>query len=212
MDEHRQLCVKCLKSERTCYCSQLRPFQTKLQLVLLQHPMERKKAIGTARMTHFCIEGSKLIPGKEFNDDSEVNAIISDPGNFCVVLYPGKESKNISVPETLNEFQKGVPSEKKLVIFVIDGTWAHAKRMVRESPNLLALSQICFTPKSLSEYKIRQQPADFCLSTIEAVHQILEHLESAVNAEILLQMFRTMVDQQIRIASEHQEYQECPQH
>ena len=161
-------------------------------------------------MTHFSIEGSLLIPGKEFNDDAQVNRLIADPANYCVVLYPGKDSKNISVPESLSEFQESVPADKKLVIFVIDGTWAHAKRMVRESPNLLGLPQICFTPKSLSEYKIRQQPAEYCLSTIEAVHQILEHLESAVNAEVLLEVFRTMVEQQIQIATEQQELKCLP--
>ncbi len=193
----RPLCLKCLKSQTTCYCGDVKPFRTQFQIVLLQHPKERKKAIGTARMAHLTIENSTLICGKDFNENQRVNAMIADPSLHCVILFPGPQSLNLSqIPEKERSCQ--FPAQKKLVVFVIDGTWAAAKRMLRQSDNLLKLPQICFTPKRLSEYKIRQQPMEHCVSSIEAVHQLLGLLDPSTPADHLLELFRDMVEMQIQ--------------
>ncbi|MGZ3688386.1 MAG: tRNA-uridine aminocarboxypropyltransferase [Bdellovibrionota bacterium] len=192
----RPLCPRCLKSLITCYCGRLQPFRTNLMLILLQHPLERKKAIGTARMTHLSIPGSRLICGKEFTQDREVNALIEDSGNHCVVLFPGPSAHHLcdqrGAPAT-----SWYPPEKRLVIFVIDGTWMCAKRMIRMSPNLAALPRISFDSDRLSEYRIRKQPEPHCLSTIEAVYRILELLDPDADREALLDVFRSMVNQQV---------------
>jgi DTW domain-containing protein YfiP len=83
------------------------------------------------------------------------------------------------------------------VVFVIDGTWACAKTMVSRSRNLMSLPQICFTPARTSEYQFRRQPHALCLSTIEAVHQILEILEPEVDPSPLIELFRNMVKKQV---------------
>ncbi len=199
---NRAICLQCLKSQVTCYCGEIKKFKTKFKIILLQHPMERRKAIGTARMTHLAIENSTLIVGKDFNDNPQVNALLRNPELYCVVLFPGPQSLNLSLlPQ--HERTTWFPTEKQLVILVIDGTWASAKRMLRQSPNLLELPQICFTPQRPSEYKIRQQPKEHCVSSIEAVHQLLEILEPATRADHLLELFRGMVELQIRCFEHH---------
>jgi len=40
-------------------------------------------------MAHLTIENSLLIPGTDFDENEEVNRLIADPENHCVVLYPG---------------------------------------------------------------------------------------------------------------------------
>jgi DTW domain-containing protein YfiP len=100
-------------------------------------------------MTHLCIENSKLIHGTGFQKNSTVNELIADPKNHCIVLYPGANSRNISAHPS-EEVQSWFPKDKTLVIFIIDGTWACAKRMIVRSPNLIALPQIGFTPKNRS--------------------------------------------------------------
>jgi DTW domain-containing protein YfiP len=147
-------------------------------------------------MAHLCIQNSRLIQGTEFDDDSRVRELIADPQNHCVVLFPGANSIQIDAADS-RTLADAFPENKTLVVFVIDGTWACAKRMVRRSRNLSSLQQICFSPKKESEYRIRKQPDSHCLSTIEAVHRILEILDPSVDPGILLQVFRTMVEQQI---------------
>lgn len=193
----RGLCLRCLKPPTTCYCKEVCSIQPFFQLILLQHPLERRKAIGTARMTHLCIENSKLILGTDFDQNNEVNRLLLNEKNHCIVLYPGQNSLNIST-QTPEETRKGFPPDKKLVIFVIDGTWHCAKKMLYRSRLLSQLPQICFSLDKKSEYKIRKQPDSYCLSTIEAVHHIIEVLDPTINPDSLLDIFRNMVKNQIR--------------
>jgi DTW domain-containing protein YfiP len=130
--------------------------------------------------------------GKFFAGNAEVERLIRDPENQCVILYPGSES-------TLLE--GGKPIEKpgrRLVIFLIDGTWTTAKNMLRLSPNLQALPQIRLNPVRKSQYRIRRQPQSVCLSTVEATHQLIEAVDGPGECENLLHVFRYMVDEQLK--------------
>lgn len=149
-------------------------------------------------MAHLCIRNSRLIMGRSFQDDAQVNALIADPGRACVILFPGRESQDIGA----SGWQP--PPGQRLTLFVVDGTWLTARAMLRESPNLMALPQIRFTPTRRSEYKFRQQPEAHCLSTIEAVHTLLGILEPETDGSNLLELFRSMVGAQIQYAAHNQ--------
>lgn len=129
----RELCHRCLKSGVLCYCEELKPFRSRAVIALLQHPLERRRTVGTARMAHLAIENSLLIPGIDFDNNEEVNRLIADPSNHCVVLYPGRRALNIS-SLSRDEIGSSFPKDKRLIIFVIDGTWACARTMVSRSP------------------------------------------------------------------------------
>ncbi len=188
----RDLCTRCLRARSHCYCEQVRPFEVDFELVLLQHPQERKLSVGSARMAHLCIRNSHLVQGTEFESHPRVREWIADPGNHCVVLYPGARSIDVSSPGW------APPTGRRLVVFVIDGTWTVAKRMLVRSPNLMALPQIRFNPKRPSEYGFRRQPRRECLSTLEAVHDLLEFLEPSAPRANLLEIFRGMVSAQLK--------------
>lgn len=165
-------------------------------MVLLQHPKERKNTIGTARLTHLCLSNSVLIPGVEFDQDASVNGLVEDPGNFCVTLFPGEHSINVS--ENAGDFFGYRPGDPRtLVVFVIDGTWANAKSMLRNSLRIASLPQIRFTPTVPSNYRVRKQPNPLCLSTIEAVHQLIRVLNPEKDSDILVRLFGKMIDRQI---------------
>jgi DTW domain-containing protein YfiP len=99
--------------------------------------------------------------------------------------------------ESLPETQKRFRSDKNWVIFVIDGTWFLAKKMLKRNPTITSLPQICFTPKVASQYRIRLQPHPYCLSTIEAVHHLISLLEPEINPDNLLEVFCGMVNRQL---------------
>ncbi|MBC7384596.1 MAG: DTW domain-containing protein [Cryobacterium sp.] len=192
----RGLCIRCLRADSVCYCRHLDPISPSFEVVLLQHPKERKNTIGTARMTHLCLANSRLLSGIGFENDPTANGLIDDPGNFCVVLFPGPDAVNVS--ENAETFLARVRSKSKnLVVFVIDGTWSQARGMIRKSPRIASLPQICFTPKIPSQYKVRKQPNPLCLSTIEATHSLIEFLNPEIDASLLLALFAKMVDRQI---------------
>ncbi len=200
---YRALCVRCLRAGSVCLCDGIRPFETAFQIVLLQHPKERKNSIGTARFTHLTLKSSRLIAGVDFDRVPEVNAILDDPGNFAVILFPGETATNVA--ENRDAFLAGIPrgpdGPRRLVIFVVDGTWPQARGMLRKSARLLALPRISFTIESPSQYKVRKQPHEFCLSTVEAVARLVKILDPAAPADSLIDTFARMVDAQLECAT-----------
>lgn len=193
---YRERCLQCLRAKSVCLCSEIQKIPTTFRVVLLQHPHERRNSIGTARLTHLCLSNSRLICGQEFDHDAEVNAILDDPGNECVVLFPGQKSTLIDASNS-----KTYASKINLVVFVIDGTWSHAKGMMRKSERLRALPQVCFNPETPSQYKIRKQPKALCLSTVEAVHRLVQILNPESNPDRMIALFSAMVENQIQCAA-----------
>lgn len=168
------------------------------------HPKEfKREKAATGRLAHLCLAGSEIHMGVAFDNDESVNALIRDPRNLAVLLYPGPHARNLSNSEL-------TPSDlgsRQLVVFLLDATWACARKMLRLSPALQQLPRIMFTPSAPSRYVIKQQPQPGCLSTLEAVHETLTALERSGldrydRPDQLLTLFARMQDYQIRCAQD----------
>jgi DTW domain-containing protein len=175
---------------------------TRTRFVFLMHPKEfKQEKAGTGRLTHLCLSTSEIHMGIAFDDHLAVQALIADPHNFPVLLYPGATARNLSEGAlTANDL-----GERRLVVFLLDGTWACARKMLRLSPTLQSLPRIMFTATAPSRFVIKQQPQVGCLSTLEATHELLLALTSAgldayPQPEQLLNLFARMQDYQIRCA------------
>ncbi len=200
---YRTMCKTCLCPEFSCYCEAVQTFDPNIQFIILIHPIEYNRRIATGRMSHLVLQGSKLIKGQDYSNNLEVNQILSDPSNFPVILYPGVRSKNLSHMSA--EAKKMLfPSNKKVTFFVIDGTWATARKMIRQSQNLQNITRLCFSPSAPSNFRVRKQPAPHCVSTIEAIHETIELLGDACGFSTasrqhdqLLYAFDYMVERQL---------------
>lgn len=149
---------------------------TETRFVFLMHPKEYKQEkAATGRLTHLCLANSELHVGVAFDENSAVQAVINDPRNFPVLLYPSEQARNLS----RGELPRAELSGRQLVVLILDGTWSCARKMLRLSPTLQRLPRIMFTPSAPSRYVIKQQPQPGCLSTLEAVHETLLALEQA---------------------------------
>jgi DTW domain-containing protein YfiP len=196
-------CYTCFRMQKNCLCHLMKPFETKIQFIILIHPMEAKKEkLGTGRMTRAILSNSKLIMGIDFSLNEEVNAIIQNKDNSCFVLYPGDDAINVSSGDVATLYNKNI------VVFVIDGTWPCAKKMMKLSINLHLLPRVSFTASHKSIFEIKEQPADFCLSTIESIHFFLSEcerrgLETLNNAhQNMLDVFKAMISFQLKCASD----------
>jgi DTW domain-containing protein YfiP len=205
--KYRASCYACLQPHFSCYCEHIKKFDPEIKFVILIHPIEHKRRVATGRMSHLCLSNSELIIGSDYSNNVKVNTILNDLNYQSVVLYPGKKSFNLSNHEasTAHLFNKN----KKLAIFVIDGTWATARKTMRLSSNISALSQICFTPNTASKFRVRKQPSLNCYSTIEAVHQTIEMISPHTGLDLsarphdnLLYVFNELVERQIMFAND----------
>ncbi len=205
----RVMCYRCFWPKQLCWCASLRPMTTRTRFVFLMSPKEfKEEKAATGRLTHLCLTNSEIRMGKGFDDDEAVQALINDPRNHPVLLYPGEDALNLSAAAEpqISGFRSQV-SGRQLVVFLLDATWRGARKLLRQSPSLQRLPRIMFTPSAPSRYVIKQQPVEGCLSTLEAVHELLTVLErTGLDAyplpDQLLDVFQRMQDFQIKCAAD----------
>lgn len=196
----REMCYRCFWPQSLCWCSSIHPIDTRTKFVILMHPKEYKQIkAATGRFTHLCLTNSKIYMGIGFDNHREVQALIRDPQYIPVLLYPGKEAINLSQEGISRTF----PEKRTLLVFVLDATWRLAKKMFNSSVTLQKLQRLMFIPEFKSRYIIKKQPHDWCLSTIEAVHELLLALEksgldSYTDPAQMLDLFAKMQDFQVK--------------
>jgi DTW domain-containing protein YfiP len=196
----RAWCRDCRRPRVNCYCALIEPFHSVPRFVILTQPREAKHRFGTGRMAHRCLSNSLLLEGVDFSADERVNRELTNVANFSVLLYPSRGAFNLS-RRTSTERLAMVPVDRNLLVFVLDGTWKSARKMIRLSQNLANLPKICFEPPSPSRYQIRRQPRPHCYSTIEAIHHVMEVFAPCGGGrrphDNLLAIFHSVIQQQL---------------
>ena len=200
---YREKCYRCYRPKTTCMCKHVSVTQTKTKFVILMHYKEFKKTKnGTGIFSHLALENSELFVGIDFSNYKRINEIVEDENNNCYILYPSKKSKPLNTTDISIE-------GKNTVIFLIDSTWACAKKIMRVSKNITNLPHISFHHDRVSEFHIKEQPADICLSTIESIHCVLELLNSQDKENVsrekmenFLNPFKEMVAYQMQYTKE----------
>jgi DTW domain-containing protein YfiP len=196
---------------------------TRTKFVILMHPYEFKRIkANTGRLTHLCLSDSELHVGIGFDDHAAVQALINDPRNYPVLLYPGRDAVDLS---KAGSAEHGARSQadasgsqlaalrsqlesRRLVVFLLDATWRLVRPMLRTSLSLQRLPRIMFSNAAPSRYVIKRQPEPGCLSTLEAVHELLVALDRSgldhyTLPEQLLGLFQRMQDFQITRTAEN---------
>ena len=97
---------------------------------------------------------------------------------------------------------------RRLVVFLLDATWRLARPMLRDSLSLQRLPRIMFSGAAPSRYIIKRQPEPGCLSTLEAVHEMLlaldrTGLDAYTQPTQLLDLFQRMQNFQIERTAEN---------
>ena len=196
----REMCYRCYWPLRHCWCGSITPMPTRTKFVFLMHPYEFKRVkANTGRLTHLCLRDSELYLGISFDGHEAVQALINDPQNYPVLLYPGHGARDLSQGELhATDF-----ADRRLVVFLLDATWRLVRPMFRTSLSLQRLPRIMFSNAAPSRYVIKRQPEPGCLSTLEATHELLLALDRSgldhyAQPEQLLGLFQRMQEFQLR--------------
>jgi DTW domain-containing protein YfiP len=175
----RKMCYRCFWPEPLCWCGSITPMPSRTKFVILMHPHEFKRIkANTGRLTHLCLANSEIHIGESFEQHESVNALIDDPKNYPVLLYPGRDALDLSTApaQQLATFNQQL-DQRTLVVFLLDATWRLVRPMLRLSPNLQRLPKVMFSNAAPSRYLIKRQPEPGCLSTLEATHELLLALD-----------------------------------
>lgn len=186
--ESREMCWRCRRPKRVCYCAAVRSIETRTRVVILQHPRESDVPINTARIAELCLSNSALHVGVDFATDVALRVALNDAAAPAVLLYPSEDAQDLALQ----------PPPGPVTLVVIDGTWWQASKLFKHNPFLHALPRYALAPSEESRYRIRREPAAHCLSTIEALEAALVVLEGRPGGiPELLKPFDTMVETQL---------------
>lgn len=187
-------CPQCRKALKACICQWITPLESDVELIILQHPSEEHRPMGTARILSLSLENSVTFIGEDFSEHEELNLLLSDPNYQHAILYPGESSVSV---EQLSESSWNGTDKPKRRIILLDGTWKKAFKMWQVSSNLQQLVTV-HLPKDLKgNYRIRKAPSENSLSTVEAGYHLLSLLQPHHEFAPLLAAFDRMVQFQI---------------
>ena len=194
---NREKCYTCFRPKSSCMCQYIHAIDTSIEFIILMHPKEHQKIKNTTGyLTHLSLKNSTLIKGVDFSQDTRVNSLIESKN--CYLLYPDDNALDVA------SIDKN--SEKIDVIFILDSTWILSKKMLKLSHNLASLKRISFNTTKTSGYKIKEQPASYCLSTIESTCELLKalHVKGVEEVELdsFLEPFEKMVEYQVNCLEE----------
>ncbi|MBA3237331.1 MAG: DTW domain-containing protein [Parachlamydiaceae bacterium] len=194
LQDTRPFCWICHRPKSTCFCETLKPFTTaKARFCLLMHPHEARQRTGTGRITHLLLRNSDLFVGIDFTQDERIAALLTDPNLVPMILFPCPVATAL-----VGAVNKAKADGRMPLIFVLDGTWYTAQRILAKSPNLSALPCVSFVSSRRSRFRFKKQPKEHCLSTIEAVDECIAIIEPEnIERICLMQAFDTFVEKQL---------------
>lgn len=199
-------CPQCQKRQDLCLCAELHPQKTRKHVVILQHPQEPDKLLGTARLAHLNLPNSTLKVGLSWPNLKKVLGREEVQASRWAVLYLGSGIQGAQQPKpgTLQLVDKKgapLPDQDKLLkdlegFIVLDGTWSQAKTLWWRNAWLLKTRRAILVPPRKSFYgELRKEPRKECLSTIESVAYTLSALgESKASSDELLTLFQKLLE------------------
>ena len=180
-------CPRCQKPLPLCVCDNITPIKSRIALLILQHPQEQDRALGTARLTAMHLANAVLKIGLSWPSLSRaLGRPVADPSRWAV-LYLG--SAKVAGLPARNEIvainRKGEREDSQRAILnriegvvLLDGTWSQAKALWWRNPWMLKCQRVILGPHRPSRYgQLRREPRRDGLSTIEAAAMLLAALE-----------------------------------
>src|SRR6202011_2488774 len=197
-------CPHCQKPLPLCICDSIAPIESRISLLILQHPQEQDRALGTARLTALHFKDAALRIGLSWPSLSKaLGRPVADPSRWAV-LYLG--SAKVADLETKSDIvaidRKGEVEDNQLAILsdiegivLLDGTWSQAKALWWRNAWMLKCQRVILGPALPSRYgQLRREPRRDGLSTIEATAMLLASLEKRPDiAETLHSSFERML-------------------
>jgi DTW domain-containing protein len=160
-------CYECFRPKQACFCASIPTIDNQTEVMILQHRRERFHPFNTARIVQKALQNSRLLSDYTSNLATQLRL-----RPRAGLLFPGPTARLIS----------DLASEQRPdQLVVLDGTWHHAKTLLREIPALQSLPRYRLAPTVPSRYRLRRQPSIVSLSTVEAAVaalRVLEALES----------------------------------
>ncbi|PWE78798.1 hypothetical protein XF30_20685 [Bradyrhizobium sp. SUTN9-2] len=197
-------CPHCQKPMPLCICDSVTPIENRLSLLILQHPQEQDRTLGTARLLTRHFADATVRVGLSWPSLSKALGRPVENASHWAVLYLGsaRAADLDAEGEIVALNRKGEVAENQRAILgklegvvLLDGTWSQAKALWWRNPWMLKCQRVILNPARPSRYgRLRKEPRRDGLATIEAAATILAALERRPDiAETLHASFERML-------------------
>ena len=197
-------CATCLKPLPLCVCDSVKPIESRISLLILQHPQEQDRALGTARLTALHFKNAVLKIGLSWPSLSKaLGRKVDDPSRWAVLYLGsakvsdlGTDSEIVAIDRKgeVEDNQRGILRGIEGIV-LLDGTWSQAKALWWRNAWMLKCQRVILGPRLPSRYgKLRREPRGDGLATIEAAAMLLSGLEKRPDiSDILHRSFELML-------------------
>lgn len=164
------LCQNCHAYPHQCFCDQIQKFQGNTTVNFIVHHRESHLSSNTAWLGHLVLENSSFaLRGLR---DQPLKKEDFRFGKNSFILFPSDHAQEMNP-----EFAARMKEEGDFELFVPDGTWQQAQRIVKRESIFKDVPHLIVNTKRESKYQLRRQSHPGRLCTLEAVIEILKFTE-----------------------------------
>jgi DTW domain-containing protein YfiP len=180
-------CPSCQKPLPLCICDSITPIDNRISLLILQHPQEQDRALGTARLTALHFKNAVVRIGLSWPSLSKaLGRPVADPSRWAVLYLGSAKVADLNAKSgivainrkgEIEDNQRAVLKDIEGIV-LLDGTWSQAKALWWRNAWMLKCQRVILGPSRPSRYgQLRREPRRDGLSTIEAAAMLLSSLE-----------------------------------
>jgi DTW domain-containing protein len=197
-------CPHCLKPMPLCICDSIAPIENRISPLILQHPQEQDRTLGTARLTALHFRNAVVRIGLSWPSLSKaLGRPVADPSRWAVLYLGSAKVADLDTDRDIVAVdRKGEIEDNQRAILrdiegivLLDGTWSQAKALWWRNAWMLKCQRVILGPAHPSRYgKLRREPRRDGLSTLEAAAMLIASLERRPDiAETLHSSFERML-------------------
>ena len=180
-------CPQCRKPVPLCICDSVTAIESRISLLILQHPQEQDRALGTAHLAALHFKGAVVKIGLSWPSLAKaLGRPVADPSRWAVLYLGSAKAGDLDTDaEVVALTRRGELSANQRAILsaiegvvMLDGTWSQAKALWWRNPWMLKCQRVILNPRQPSRYgPLRREPRRDGLSTIEAAGMLIAALE-----------------------------------
>jgi DTW domain-containing protein YfiP len=183
-------CPDCLKPRALCVCAGIEPMANRIEIVILQHPQEQDRELGTARLALRHFQNSRLAIGLSWPNLSKLVGRPVEPRRWAVLYLgsarPPAETRPMTVLDRKGE---ALPEQDQALaelegVILLDGTWSQAKALWWRNAWMVKARRLVLDTGKPSRYgRLRTEPRRDSVSTLEAAAFAMARLEGRPEIE-----------------------------
>ena len=196
------ICKTCEKPPALCVCDAVTPVDNHVAVVILRHPQEQDRLLGTARIAVLQLKNAVLKTGLSWPSLARLVGQDVDPKRWGVLYLGTAKTSAPLAPRPLTVVDKAgeaMADQDDILaglegIILLDGNWQQAKALWWRNAWMLKCRRLLLQPPRASYYgNLRKEPRGESVSTIEAAAYSLAALEhDEALAERILPPFKRL--------------------